>query len=150
MVYGHEWCRDDYRRRPDDGLFQKNVVASAVILGMSVSVMAFAVFGMTHLLWVALLMQFMSGLVMPAIQIGINTMILGNTEESFVGRVNGILNPLFMGAMVITMSLAGSIKASFSLETIYLTCAALFLVGVFIMVPSLKYKQSVISQPSSE
>ncbi|OPH48491.1 MFS transporter [Paenibacillus ferrarius] len=131
--------------------FSKKMLPQALLtIGLVVSVVTIGIMGMTNLLWLALSMQFLSGLVMPAIQIGINTMILGNTEETFVGRVNGILNPLFMGAMVITMSLAGSIKASFSLEMIYLTSAALFLIGVFIMLPSLKYKPAVAVQPSSE
>ncbi|MEW9700020.1 MFS transporter [Paenibacillus sp. SI8] len=112
-------------------------------LGMAVNIVTIAVMGSTHLLWLALIAQFFSGLVMPAIQIGISTMILGNTEEAFVGRVNGILTPLFMGAMVITMSLAGTIKASFPLEAIYLTSAALFVIGVLIMLPTLKNKGQV-------
>ncbi|TXK74451.1 MFS transporter [Paenibacillus sp. N3.4] len=121
--------------------FAKKMSPQAMLtLGMAVSIFTIGIMGMTHILWVALLAQFISGLVIPAIQIGINTMILGNTEEAFVGRVNGILNPLFMGAMVITMSLAGSMKALFSLEGIYLTAAGLFLVGVLIMLPSLTYK----------
>jgi MFS transporter, DHA3 family, macrolide efflux protein len=121
--------------------FAKKMSPQAMLtLGMAVSVVTIAAMGTTHLLWFALATQFISGLVMPAIQIGISTMILGNTEEAFVGRVNGILNPLFMGAMVITMSLAGTIKASFPLEAIYLTSAALFVIGVLIMLPSLKYK----------
>ncbi|MNR49644.1 hypothetical protein D3C85_1690490 [compost metagenome] len=95
-------------------------------------------------------MQFISGLVMPAIQIGISTLILGNTEEAFVGRVNGILTPLFMGSMVITMSLAGTIKAAFPLESIYITSAVLFVIGGVIMLPSLKLKSAPVPQPSSD
>lgn len=38
---------------------------------------------------------------------GINTMILKNTEQSFIGRVNGILTPMFMGSMVVAMMLSG-------------------------------------------
>ncbi|NQX61026.1 MFS transporter [Paenibacillus qinlingensis] len=131
--------------------FAKKISPQAMLaIGMAVSAVTFAMIGVTHLVWLALLMQFISGLVMPAIQIGISTLILGNTEESFVGRVNGILTPLFMGSMVITMSLAGTIKASFSLESIYLTSALLFVIGVIIMVPSLKMKSAPIPQPSSE
>ncbi|MDD9269766.1 MFS transporter [Paenibacillus sp. GCM10023248] len=121
-----------------------------LIIGMAVNVVAFTVLGLTHLVWLALVFQFMSGLVMPAIQIGISTMILGNTEESFVGRVNGILNPLFMGAMVLTMSLTGSIKAAFPLASIYIASAALFVIGILIMLPTLKYKANAINQTSGE
>ncbi|MDR6555531.1 MFS transporter [Paenibacillus qinlingensis] len=131
--------------------FAKKITPQAMLtVGMAVSALTFAMIGMTHLVWLALLLQFVSGLVMPAIQIGISTLILGNTEESFVGRVNGILTPLFMGSMVITMSLAGTLKATFSLESIYLTSALLFVIGVLIMVPSLKMKSAPIPQASSE
>ncbi|EGW37023.1 major facilitator superfamily MFS_1 [Desulfosporosinus sp. OT] len=40
------------------------------------------------------------------------------SEEEYVGRV-GVLNPLFMGAMVISMSLAGWFKVKFSQVTMY-------------------------------
>lgn len=65
--------------------FTKKISPQAMLtIGMAVSAVTFAVLGMTHFVWLALLMQFVSGLVMPAIQIGISTLILGNTEESFV------------------------------------------------------------------
>ena len=64
---------------------------------------------------------------MPCIQIGINTMILQNTEEAFIGRVNGILNPLFMGAMVLTMSIAGWLKSIMTI-TLFMKFAALLLI----------------------
>lgn len=130
------------------GFSKKMSPQMLLIVGMAVNVVAFSVLGLTHVIWMALLFQFMSGLVMPAIQIGISTMILGNTEESFVGRVNGILNPLFMGTMVLTMSLAGSIKASFPLWSIYIASAALFVIGVLIMLPTLKYKANATLQPN--
>lgn len=37
----------------------------------------------------------------------------------FIGRVNGILSPLFTGAMVLTMSVAGILKEQFSLVVIF-------------------------------
>ena len=36
-----------------------------------------------------------SGLALPCIQIGINTLIIQNSDTDFIGRVNGILSPLF-------------------------------------------------------
>ena len=86
---------------------------------------------------------------MPAIQIGISTLILGNTEVSFVGRVNGILTPLFMGAMVITMSLRGRSRSPSHLNRS--TC-----IGVTICDWCRDYgaifenKSGQIPQPSSE
>ncbi|MBD0381785.1 MFS transporter [Paenibacillus sedimenti] len=132
------------------GLSKKMSPQAMLTLGMAVSIVTIAVMGITPLLWLALVAQFFSGLVMPAIQIGINTMILGNTEEAFVGRVNGILNPLFMGAMVITMSSAGKLKDLFPLEAIYLASAALFIIGVLIMLPTLKYKPQPLPQKEGQ
>ena len=60
-----------------------------------------------------------SGLALPCIQIGINTLIIQNSDTDFIGRVNGILSPLFTGSMVVTMSIAGSLKEMFSLSTMY-------------------------------
>ena len=86
-----------------------------LLFGMMVSAVGFLVMGFSTNLWLTLSAQFIVGLVMPCIQIGTNTMILQNTTAEFVGRVNGILTPLFMGAMVITMSIAGWLKEVFSL-----------------------------------
>ncbi|MBC2581800.1 MFS transporter [Clostridium sp. DJ247] len=83
--------------------------------------------------WAAILMfQFLNGLFMPCIHIGVNTLILQLTEEEFVGRVNGVLIPLFMGSMVITMSLAGWLKVQFSLITLYIAAGVLFFIGMLL------------------
>ena len=69
---------------------------------------------------------------MPCIQIGINTLILQLTKSEFVGRVNGVLNPMFMGFMVITMSLTGWLKSLFSLTALYIAAGLLFLIGAIL------------------
>jgi MFS family permease len=85
--------------------------------------------------WITTLsFQFLNGLFMPCIYIGINTLILQMSEEEYVGRVNGVLNPLFMGAMVITMSFAGWFKVKFSLVTMYELSGILFFVGMLLTV----------------
>jgi MFS family permease len=82
--------------------------------------------------YLTLVLQFFNGLFMPCFHIGINTLILKNTEEEFVGRVNGILMPIFIGAMVITMSLAGWLKVHFSLVPTYVAAGLLFVIGLLI------------------
>jgi MFS family permease len=120
------------------GLAKKLAPQTLLVIGMSVSAAGFLVAGLSTQLWLTLSVQFISGLVMPCIHIGINTMILQNTEANYVGRVNGILNPLFMGAMVITMSNAGWLKEKLSLVTMYEGAALLFAVGILIILPLLK------------
>ncbi len=107
-------------------------------LGMAASAIGFIGLGLSTELWLSLAAQFFAGLFMPCIHIGINTMILQNTEEAFIGRVNGILNPLFMGAMVITMSASGWLKTHFSIVYIYEMSALLLFVGILTLLPIMK------------
>ncbi len=117
--------------------FSQRIPPQVMLLtGMLVNACVFAVFGLTTVTAVALTAQFFSGLMMPAIQISINTMILKNTTTEFVGRVNGIMTPLFMGAMVVMMSAAGVLKSVFPLPVLYFTASALFILGVLSMLPA--------------
>ncbi|MEE6453151.1 MFS transporter [Gottfriedia acidiceleris] len=120
-----------------------------LLIGMAVNAIGIFVIGWSQLFWLTLLAEFFIGLFMPALHIGINTIILKNTDEKFVGRVNGILTPLFMGSMVITMSLSGVLKEQFSLFTIYQFSAVLFIIGIIIMVPMFKIMKNVIVEVKS-
>ncbi|OIK16276.1 MFS transporter [Bacillus sp. MUM 116] len=126
------------------GLAKKTPPQILLALGMSISAIGFFVMGLSDQLWLTLTAQFISGLFMPCIHIGINTMILQNTEAAFIGRVNGILNPMFMGTMVISMSASGWLKKTFSLLTMYEASALLFIVGVLALVPLFKRSSSIL------
>lgn len=121
-----------------------NRVAPHILLMLGMGAMAggISVMGWSSMFWLTMMCEFMIGLFMPALHIGINTIILNNTDEAFVGRVNGILTPLFMGSMVITMSLAGLLKDQFSLVTIYQVSAALFIIGILVMLPLLRVPET--------
>lgn len=127
------------------GISRKVLPQVLLAIGMAASALGFIIMGNSTLFWLTLAAQFLSGMFMPCIQIGINTMILQNTEESFIGRVNGILNPLFMGAMVITMSAAGWLKAHLSIVYIYEASALLLGVGILVLLPLMK-KRTVVNQ----
>ncbi|MEH7401557.1 MFS transporter [Gottfriedia acidiceleris] len=120
-----------------------------LLIGMAVNAIGIFVIGWSEIFWLTLVAEFFIGLFMPALHIGINTIILKNTDEKFVGRVNGILTPLFMGAMVITMSLAGILKEHFSLVSIYQVSALLFIIGIIIMVPMFKIMKNVVVEVKS-
>jgi len=116
--------------------FSKKVAAQKLLAtGLLVSAISVAGVGLSTSLVITLGFQFLSGLFYPCIHTGINTLILNATEEKFVGRVNGVLNPMFMGAMVIMMSLAGWLKTRFSLVGMYEISGALFFVGMLLIVP---------------
>jgi MFS family permease len=106
-----------------------------LMLGMGVNAVGIYIIGWSTMLWLTLLAEFMIGLAMPCLQIGINTIFMKNTDEAFIGRVNGILTPLFIGSTVITMSLGGLLKQQLSLFAIYQISAALFVIGIIVMLP---------------
>ncbi|MBM7109768.1 MFS transporter [Brevibacillus laterosporus] len=110
------------------------------LLALGLLSSAFSVFGIsfTQSFWVVLIFQFVNGLFFPCIQIGINTMILFSSEQKFVGRVNGVLSPLFSGMMVVTMSLAGVVKESVSLQASYQIAGLLFVTAVCVVIPLFK------------
>ncbi|MCM3765178.1 MFS transporter [Neobacillus niacini] len=120
------------------GLAKKTPPQILLAIGMAANVIGFIMLGLSEWFWLTLGVQFVTGLFMPCIHIGINTMILKNTDAAFIGRVNGILNPVFMGTMVITMTASGWLKQTFSLVAMYEGSALLFLVGVLFLVPLVK------------
>lgn len=114
------------------GLSKKISPQKLLALGLLVNGISIIGIGISRNLVITFGLEFFNGLFMPCIHIGINTLILQFTEEEFVGRVNGFLNPLFMGAMVITMSLTGWLKIQFSLVTMYVVSGVLFFLGMIL------------------
>ena len=119
-----------------------------LVVGMLVNAIAFVVAGLSTNLWLTMTAQLFNGLFMPCIHIGINTMILKYTEGAFVGRVMGILSPLFTGAMVLTMSIAGTMKKMLSLVSVYEIAAFLFIVGLLFIVPLLRQQPQLEQKPA--
>ncbi|BCZ45046.1 MFS transporter [Clostridium gelidum] len=101
-------------------------------IGLVVNAISMVGLGLSSSWVMVLLFEFFNGFFMPCIQIGINTLILQLTRSEFVGRVNGVLNPMFMGFMVITMSLTGWLKGQFSLTALYIAAGLLFLIGAIL------------------
>ncbi|MTV51024.1 MFS transporter [Heliobacillus mobilis] len=106
-----------------------------LVVGMFANAVGIVATGLSTSLGLTLAAQLLSGMSLPSISIGINTMIMQNTESQFVGRVNGILNPLFTGAMVVTMGMSGVLKNYFSLVTLYQASGILMFIGILFILP---------------
>lgn len=104
-------------------------------LGMCISAFTMVGIGYSTSIPLTLVLQFISGLGFPLIQIGISTMILQWTEESFIGRVNGVLSPMFVGMMVIMTLVAGQLKLIFPIVGIYATAGIAMLCGCLLLIP---------------
>jgi len=96
--------------------------------------------GLSEHVWLTLVLQFISGLTFPSIHIGISTMILRWSDESIVGRVNGGLNPMFMGMMVVMIATGGSLKAWFPLEALYAVSALVMALGTAALATIFKHR----------
>jgi predicted MFS family arabinose efflux permease len=124
------------------GLSKRMPPTTMLLVGFTFSSVALAVMGSTHSIGLALTAQFFSGLLVPFIHISCQTMVMSHAEEAFVGRVSGIMNPLFMGGIVLTMSIVGMLKTYFPLDVLYWIAAGLFLIGAVGVLPLLRHKGS--------
>lgn len=106
-----------------------------LMIGMLANAIGLSIIGLSTNVTITLVAQFITGLFFPCIQIGINTLILQNTDADFIGRVNGTLSPLFSGAMVLTMSFSGVLKEMSSIVTVYEISAVLFFIGLLVFLP---------------
>ena len=57
-------------------------------------------------------MRFGTGICLACVNIVVGTLMIQLVSENMVGRVNGTILPLFMGAMLIGTALAGGLKGN--------------------------------------
>ena len=132
-------------------MYAKKVAPQKLLFtGMLGNAVAFSVTGFSTHLWLTLAANLLSGLLLPCIHIGINTLIMKHTESSYIGRVNGILTPLFTGSMVLTMSIAGILKENLSLVAIFQGNALLFVMGVLCIFPLIRMKELPLETASEK
>ena len=112
-------------------------------LGMLLNALCMIGTGLSTSVPLTLVLQFIAGLGFPMIHIGISTMILQWSEESYVGRVNGVLNPMFMGMMVVMTLVAGQLKLVFPLVGIYIAAGSVMFLGMLLLIPLFKHKPLV-------
>ena len=98
-------------------VFENVAPQKMLIIGMLGQAIGIGIIGYSTNLWVTLQRLF-SGLALPCIQIGINTLIIQNSDTDFIGR-KWYFKSAFTGSMVVTMSIAGPLKEMFSLSMMY-------------------------------
>ncbi|WP_127492156.1 MFS transporter [Paenibacillus glycanilyticus] len=111
------------------------------VAGLLITAVCTTGIGASKMIWLTILLLIISGLVYPAIQGGIQTLIVRNTEMAYIGRVSGAIMPVFMGMMVIGMSLSGYLKGALSLFAVYGLSGLLIMAGVLILL-KLRERQS--------
>lgn len=91
------------------------------------------------------ILQILSGLFYPCVHVGIQTLIMRNTEAAFVGRVGGTITPIFMGLMVLGMSLSGYMKNLLTLFGIYCVSGGLLVIGALLLIPLFQQRDTMDS-----
>lgn len=121
------------------GIAKKTKPQLLLMAGLLVSAACTVGVGVSSIIWITLGLQAISGLFYPCIQIGIQTLIMRNTEGAFIGRVSGAISPIFMGMMVIGMLSGGVLKDTFSLSLVYAVSGCLMVAGALLLLPIMKY-----------
>ncbi|MFF2482486.1 MFS transporter [Paenibacillus sp. NPDC058071] len=113
---------------------------SLLAIGLLVSAVCTIGVGGSESLILTFVLQAVSGLFYPCIQVGIQTMLMRNTEGPYIGRVSGAIMPIFMGMMVIGMMAGGLFKNFSSLFIVYTVSGCLLVVGAALLLPVLSKK----------
>lgn len=103
--------------------------------GALMNAVAISIIGFSESLWLTMIAQFLYGLFLPIIQISVNSMILKNTKDVFIGRVNGIMTPLMTGTMVVSMFFSGFLKNIISIVVVFQISAVLFFIASLVIFP---------------
>lgn len=77
-------------------------------------------------------MRFVTGVLMALAQTVLMAVMMRQVEEKFIGRLNGLMTPVFTGMMLIGSGVTGWFMATFSIVAVYFTAGALFLISSFI------------------
>ncbi|MFD0676708.1 MULTISPECIES: MFS transporter [unclassified Paenibacillus] len=131
------------------GIAKKVKPQALLATGLLVSAFCTVGVGWSTSITLTFILQVLNGLFNPCVHIGIQTLIMRNTEAAFVGRVGGVITPIFMGLMVIGMSFSGYLKDAFSLLTVYVLSGLLLLMGVLLLVPLFQKSRHAVNKQES-
>ncbi len=77
-------------------------------------------------------MRFMVGFALAFVQVVLGSLLVKWVDEAYVGRVNGILTPLFMAGTVTGTAAAGPMMKAFTLLPVFFLAAAVSLAAAFV------------------
>ncbi|NQX67699.1 MFS transporter [Paenibacillus alba] len=117
------------------GIAKKIKPQILLAVGLLVSAFSTILVGVSHNIVLTIVLQIIAGLFYPCVQIGIQTLMIRNTESAFMGRVSGAITSIFMGMMVMGMSVSGYLKNELSLLTVYIVSGVLLVIGAALLSP---------------
>jgi MFS family permease len=104
--------------------------AAVVFLGLT-----FIVEGLSVWPWLTGAFRFANGVLLAIVNTAVGSYVIAKIPEKMVGRVNGILTPLFMGALLLGTSASGYVSHSAGVVPAYLAAAALCMLSAWPALP---------------
>ncbi|EOW9529336.1 MFS transporter [Bacillus cytotoxicus] len=101
------------------------------VFGMFVLALSFLVEGVSTSFWLTSFMRFGTGICLACVNIVVGTLMIQLVPENMVGRVNGTILPIFMGAMLMGNAFAGGLKEVTSIIVVF--CIAMLLILMAIL-----------------
>ncbi|WP_458463654.1 MFS transporter [Paenibacillus sp.] len=80
--------------------------------------------------WLTLVISFLSSISLAFINVIISTYLVTQIDEHLIGRVNGTITPLFMGAMLLGSSMAGVLMNNSSLVIVYIISVSVMILSI--------------------
>lgn len=77
-------------------------------------------------------MRFITGVLLAMAQTVLMAVMMQQVDEKFIGRLNGVMMPIFTGMLLIGSGVTGWYMSVTSIVVVYFTAGALFLVSSFI------------------
>lgn len=74
-------------------------------------------------------MSFTTGIFLAFVQTILATLMLTSVEEAYIGRINGLITPIFTGLLLIGTSLSGIFMEATSLMTVYFAAGFIFILA---------------------
>ncbi|HZG77434.1 MAG TPA: MFS transporter [Paenibacillus sp.] len=109
-----------------------------LVFGLASGALCTAGTGFSESIGWTLAFQALAGFGAPFIHASVQTLLMRHAEAAFVGRVSGVVSPVFSGLMVVGMGIAGPLKTATSLPVAFAAGGALFFVGAALLLPLLR------------
>lgn len=77
-------------------------------------------------------LRFLTGLLLAMAQTALMAVMIKQVDEKFVGRLNGLMTPVFTAMLLLGSGSTGLYMASTSIITVYFTAGILFLIASFV------------------
>ncbi|MGG4265005.1 MFS transporter [Peribacillus simplex] len=81
--------------------------------------------------------RFLTGIFLAFIQTILATLMLMSVQESYIGRINGLITPIFTGSLLIGTSISGLFMEMTSIITVFMTAGLIIILAAIV---SLKLK----------